>query len=510
MAEAKQVKLIPVQSKPEKTIAQLIESRRSKELVIAFCGPVGSAISGVVERTGKILKDTYHYEIKKIKVSDLIKKYARLVDKKYDEAKLKDPAQRYLLLQDYGNDLRREYETDILGQLVVKEISVHSTSKTLKEKPEKAGDKETHKIAFLIDSLKHPEEVKILRAVYRNMFFLFGIFCSGDIRRRNLEEKDIKGSDAEIIMERDKDEKLEYGQKLNDTLQYADFFINNNNPKAGPLERFLSLIMATDLSLTPTQDEFAMYLAQSAALRSGCLSRQIGAAILNKDGEIISTGHNDVPKSGGGLYSAEDTGCDKRCIAIDGSCKSYDRKQKIKDRIKEVLSEEFEDKEKLNQLAEKISTESKIDDLIEFSRAVHAEMEAIVSAARVGVSVQGGTLYCTTFPCHHCARHIIAAGIKRVLFIEPYEKSLALRLHADSLILEPSTMDESKVIISHFEGVAPRQYINLFKISERKHRGKAVMISPGDAMPALPEYLDAWQEVEAKIVEYLENLGFRG
>jgi deoxycytidylate deaminase len=510
MGKSSQAKLITVKAEPKKTIAQLIESRRSKELVIAFCGPVGSAISGVVERTGKILKEIYHYEVKKIKVSELITKYAHLIDEEYDVSKLKDPAQRYLLLQNYGNDLRLKYETDILGQLVVKEISVHSTTKTLKEQPKKAGDKETHKIAFLIDSLKHPEEVKILRAVYRNMFFLFGIFCSRDIRRKNLEEKDIKGSDAEIIMDRDKDERLEYGQKLNDTLQYADFFINNNNPKAGPIERFLSLILASDLSLTPTQDEFAMYLAQSAALRSGCLSRQIGAAILDKGGQIISTGHNDVPKSGGGLYSAEDTSCDKRCIATDGLCKSYDRKQKIKERIKEVLSQEFEDKEKLNRLVDKISTESKIDDLIEFSRAVHAEMEAIVSAARVGVSVQGGTLYCTTFPCHHCARHIIAAGIKKVLFIEPYEKSLALRLHADSLILEPSVMDDSKVIISHFEGVAPRQYINLFKISERKHRGKVVTISPGDAIPALPEYLDAWQEVEAKIVEYLENLGFSG
>ncbi len=509
MSESSQLKLISGKSKPGKSIAQLIESRRSKELVIAFCGPVGSEISGVVERIGKILKDAYHYEVKKIKVSDLIKKYARLVDREYDDAKLREPAQRYLLLQNYGDDLRRDYETDILGQLVVKEISVYSTSKTLKEKPEKAGDKETHKIAFLVDSLKHPEEVKILRAVYRNMFFLFGIFCSADIRRSNLEGKDIKGSDAEIIMERDKDEKTEYGQKLNDTLQYADFFINNNNPKARPIERFLSLIMAADLSLTPTQDEFAMYVAQSAALRSGCLSRQIGAAILNKDGEIISTGHNDVPKSGGGLYSAEDSGCDKRCIATDGLCKSYERKEKIKDRIKEVLSEEFEDQEKLDQLAEKISTKSRIDDLIEFSRAVHAEMEAIVSAARVGISVQGSTLYCTTFPCHHCARHIIAAGIGKVIFIEPYEKSLALRLHADSLILEPSTRDDSKVTISHFEGVAPRQYINLFKISERKHKGKAITLSPGDTMPALPEYLDAWQEVEAKIVEYVENLGFK-
>src|SRR3974377_740241 len=53
--------------------------------------------------------------------------------------------------------------------------------------------------------------------------------------------------------------------------------------------------------------------------------------------------------------------------------------------------------------------------LIEFSRAVHAEMEAIISVARTGkAGLMGGTIFSTTFPCHNCARHIVAAGIKRV------------------------------------------------------------------------------------------------
>ena len=68
-------------------------------------------------------------------------------------------------------------------------------------------------------------------------------------------------------------------------------------------------------------------------------------------------------------------------------------------------------------------------DLIEFSRTVHAEMAAIVDAARRGVSVQDCNLYTTTFPCHECAKHIVAAGIRRVVYIEPYPKSQALSLH---------------------------------------------------------------------------------
>ena len=64
-----------------------------------------------------------------------------------------------------------------------------------------------------------------------------------------------------------------------------------------------------------------------------------------------------------------------------------------------------------------------LDDLLEFGRMVHAEMAALMDAARRGISVKGCLMYVTTFPCHMCARHIIAAGIQKVIYIEPYPKS---------------------------------------------------------------------------------------
>src|SRR4029077_14612650 len=79
---------------------------------------------------------------------------------------------------------------------------------------------------------------------------------------------------------------------------------------------------------------------------------------------------------------------------------------------------------------------SRLTNLTEFVRAVHAEMEAILSAARTGVSTRRAILYCTTFPCHNCAKHIIDAGIKRVVYIEPYAKSLSSTLHEDAISLE--------------------------------------------------------------------------
>jgi deoxycytidylate deaminase len=83
--------------------------------------------------------------------------------------------------------------------------------------------------------------------------------------------------------------------------------------------------------------------------------------------------------------------------------------------------------------------------VIEFGRAVHAEMAALMDSARRGVPVKNATLYCTTFPCHLCARHIVAAGIRRVVYIEPYPKSLAAQLYPDSIAVESAVKPDRMV-----------------------------------------------------------------
>src|SRR5262249_4899443 len=101
---------------------------------------------------------------------------------------------------------------------------------------------------------------------------------------------------------------------------------------------------------------------------------------------------------------------------------------------------------------------SRLRNLIEFGRAVHAEMAALVEAARRGVSVSQCTMYVTTFPCHLCARHIVAAGIKHLRYIEPYAKSLAVELYPDSIAVEIAGNSDA-VVFEPFVGIAPRQYM---------------------------------------------------
>jgi deoxycytidylate deaminase len=108
-------------------------------------------------------------------------------------------------------------------------------------------------------------------------------------------------------------------------------------------------------------------------------------------------------------------------------------------------------------------------DISEFMRQVHAEMAALVDAAKRGVAVRGSEMFVTTFPCHSCAKHIIAAGITKVVYLEPYPKSRADMLHREEIAAhpaDPSTVGD-KVSFVPFTGVAPRQFARLFSMVAR-------------------------------------------
>jgi cytidine deaminase len=110
-----------------------------------------------------------------------------------------------------------------------------------------------------------------------------------------------------------------------------------------------------------------------------------------------------------------------------------------------------------------------VANLLEFGRIVHAEMAAICDAALRGVAVKGATLYCTTFPCHMCARLIIAAGLARAVYIEPYPKSRAKKLYKRAIQVDHDrAADQDAVKFEAFVGVAPGRFLDLFDMVPRK------------------------------------------
>lgn len=427
-----------------------------------------------------------------------------------EEAVDSGDAKRTEKLQHCGTRLRQTFGNTYLIEKIVAEINLGRGASE--------GLPKARRHFTIVDSIKHPDEVKRLREIYGETFWLIGIFAPDEVRRSRLAAEGHHENYIVDIFKRDEDEGLRAGQRVRDAMFLADFFIRNDGENDKNLrrtvERFLDVMFAIGVQ-TPTKDESAMYAATSAAAESACLSRQVGAVIANEAGDIIGMGNNDVPKFGGGLYSYEDGDGDHRCFQWRGKiCHNDSRKEEILSRIAMALAEAgiFDSKSgvvdaKRQAKAVDVLHGSDVRNLIEFSRAVHAEMEAIISVARNGkAGLIGGTLYSTTFPCHSCARHVVAAGIKRVIYIEPYTKSLALNLHEDTISIHEADHGK-KVVFLQYEGVAPRNIIRLFKDrGDRKRDGKLLLTNRYEARPVSLAPLDGFEARERLVVARLTKI----
>lgn len=426
----------------------------NSELIIGIVSSVGTESKLVIDSLKSKL-ELFKYNVEVIKISSLLPTYTKTGE--YTRIR------HYMKQGDRFRDKTKNNSIMAAGAI---------------EKINKIRETLFGKKAYIIDSLKHPDEVELLRKVYGDGFYLFGIHADKNRRMDFLtQEKGCNPEAANELIRIDENENISNGQKTRDTYHLSDFFLNlgsNNDQVKNTLQRFLELIFSNP-HLNPTFDEFAMFMAFNSSVRSGDLSRQVGA-VISKNKQIISTGANDVPSFGGGLYWAEpDIKTGKINDFPDG--KDYKRgidsnkntqNEIIQEILRDAVSElnlENEQKEKL----ERILKSSKISDLTEFGRVVHAEMEAILACSREGMSTVDSVLYCTTFPCHNCAKHIIASGIKKVIYVEPYPKSKALEFHSESIKLESSfetnNDDQQKVIFEPFIGVGPRRFLDLFSMS---------------------------------------------
>ena len=362
----------------------------------------------------------------------------------------------------------------------------------------------------------------MLRQVYGDAFHLIGVYTPLRVRSAFLRNEHLmEPEDAERLLSRDAGEELDLGQQVTKTYHLSDLFIQalgwDDASVASATEqfgRYLDLLFGRRI-VTPTVDEHGMFLANSAALRSADLSRQVGAAILTQGGEAIALGANEVPKAGGGQYWEADATAD-RDVEREEDSNEVIRLECLAEVLGMLVPDWHDlgedDREERIAAASNELASTRLMNLTEFGRAVHAEMEAILSAARVGVSLSGSRLYTTTLPCHNCAKHIVGAGISQVVYVEPYSKSLADRLHKDAIAfsLDEESGSETKIPFSSFTGVAPRRYRRLFSTVEpdgtrvkRKESGGRLRRNPvGLRMAATPlTHVDR----EALVARYLEE-----
>jgi deoxycytidylate deaminase len=474
------------------------------ELVIGVVCAVGTNYDLIRDCLTKILTQ-YGYTTRVVRISAVIPK---LTDYPLESSPEIARINSYMSA---GNQVCRESRRrDILALAAVADINKARDSEgdpatnLLQQKP-------LQRVAHILLTLKRPEEVATLRRIYGDGFFLVGVFATEKERLEYLLNRNAPKQEALNLIKRDSEEANPYGQQTRATFHLSDVFVKSiSQPESEELQRFFDLVFS-DPFITPTQKEHAMFLAYASSLRSGQLGRQVGAAISSKGGDILSVGCNDVPKPGGGLYWP-DAG-DRRDHVL-----GYDTNDRQRDKIADQL---------LRRLPEEVKNDTKqalrkgfreILDITEYGRAVHAEMDALLTCARSGVSPVGGILYTTTFPCHNCTRHIIAAGIQRVIYIEPYAKSRAEELHDDAIVVEEKALDENnrtrrKVPFTPFVGVGPRRYFDLFSLTlsrgfelVRKREGEMVKTSRHDTFPRVPMSPFSYIQREAIAIKELESV----
>lgn len=496
--------LKPLDSRPVK---QKISETHTEELVIGLCGPIGTEIHLTSEKLADIIFSNYNYKPVIIKLSDFIKKYTE----SKELLKNKNKYEYYIKLIEAGNRLREKHTNTILAELAINEIAFNR--ELLKE--EEGSESYTgQRVCYIIDSLKNHEEFELLKLIYRDIFYFIGVFSSLEMRVKHLEDKGLKIDQVYKLIDKDSGEDINFGQKVSNTFIQADLFLRVDHSTSADinnkLSRFLNIIFKTEV-ITPNSHETAMYLAASSSGNSACLSRQVGASITDISGEILSVGWNDVPKPGGSVYRTTNDDPlgknDFRCINLSGGkCFNDEEKQIIREAlVNELIELNFVDILKKELLIETIK-KSRIKELIEFSRAVHAEMLAIIQASqKSGDRVVGGKLFCTTYPCHNCARHIIAAGIKEVYYIEPYRKSLAIKLHSDSISEDESKTDKVRILM--YDGVSPNRYLEFFKMipNSRKLDGKKISEPKRTSLPKNTLSLQAIPILEKNVTESLKD-----
>lgn len=446
------------------------------ELFFGFVAPIGTDIDAGLAAFRRSLEEK-GYKVVDVKVTTIfaaLEKLIRPVSKLVNHPLRR----RYESHIAYGNQLRKKFkDNSVLAALAIYRI-MRLRGRNIKNQATVPFEK----IAYIIHQFKRKEEIDLLRSIYGRLFFQISLYSRRGARaeflaRRfahseNSADTNKYKADAEAIIVKDENEADKvHGQRVSKIFHDADLVVNLDvaSPSMeNQISRFVDLLFGSN-SVSPTKLEYGMFAAKAAALRTTDLSRQVGAAIFTRRGEIIAMGSNEVPRAGGGTYWCDEEFDDRELAR--GTDSNDKRKREILNDL--INSVDRDGKSNLKTiLNNKKIADSQFMDALEYGRIVHAEMSALSDAARLGKAVKDTILFSTTFPCHMCAKHIVASGIDEVIFLEPYPKSLASDLHSDSIQIEESDRGKYQhfpaVKFNHFYGITPRRYRELFERSKRK------------------------------------------
>jgi deoxycytidylate deaminase len=348
------------------------------------------------------------------------------------------------LLQDIGNELRNKHGADYWAKKAVQN-----------------ADQTIGTGLVVFDGIRNSHELDFLRTTFPN-FILITVWCPLS-KRFDRVTKEYNGdrSAFEEDDKRDGNEEFEYGQQVQLCVDKADIVIRNDEshmPQAAAVRylenkigQYISLINCTEVR-PPHNDELAMAIAYTSALRSLCLKRTVGAAITTHNGVLISSGYNENPdpmfpcvKAFGYCYKdAHLRDHINVMVTRNPECPNKSRRQSVQG------VESLRDGFKCSKCGYSFVKAYAPDRGMSRCTAVHAEMAAVLNAT--GKDLRDKVLYTTTFPCAQCARQIAYVGIKKVVYVEPYPDP-------DS---ESFMSEQCKITLQMFEGVKARAYERIF------------------------------------------------
>jgi len=310
-------------------------------------------------------------------------------------------------LQETGNRLRKERGAAFLAIETIRQI----------EQDNPAGP-------IVVDSIRNPAEVQDFRKF--SNFYLLSVVSPQEIRWQRIRRK-AEGDEGypkareefERIERKDRKDDEEHGQQVSICVDMSDFAVSNKenypeirafrtNPLFERVDRYINLINHPG-ETEPTWDEVFMSQAYSMSYKSTCLRRRTGAVIVNRHNQIVASGYNRSPE---GLKSCKERGgCYRREMGYASG------------------------------------------EGLDACRAIHAEQDALLQLpGRRTIGPDGGTLYCTTFPCLGCAKGIISSGIRKIVFLESYPDAASRAM-----------LDEAGITVEEFEGVKIQAFHKLFR-----------------------------------------------
>jgi deoxycytidylate deaminase len=370
------------------------------QIIIGFVGAFGSGCSFLAHNF--IEQKGYTY----LSLSDILKQeYAK--DKSFKKGKKKEENPSRGIMQDYGDYVRKKKGNDYLSNRALEKI------------------KHSRKQKWIIDSIRNPAEIDCLKKQISETY-IFSIYADTDIRWNR--KRDIYNGDPRIFSEhdkRDQDEHLDYGQRVEACFLKADIAISNNfdivcEPTINQAHKDMSAKVNFYIELIegikefkPTESEALMAMAFAASARSSCLQRKVGAIIIDKSGQVFSSGFNEV---------AKDT---KPCADRFGQC----YRKHIRENVDEKIKEHARNESSFKSIKGIIKGAFKN---LDRCPSLHAEEVAILGIARNGgsSSIQGSHMISTTYPCNLCANKIVQVGINNVTYLEPYPMQEAKEIFA--------------------------------------------------------------------------------